>query len=124
MKWQNVETQVGRVLVRLATGVGLGVVPGALYGALAGVVHRAAFGRWDSVHAFTLGCIIAGAVLGLLGAVASAWWSMSPSSAASPSQPIQGPVLDPVRRPFNAGTIRPHSRPALLLPARWTPTAQ
>jgi len=68
--------------VRVVTGVLVstvsGAVLGALYAGLVGAVHLGAYGRWDRVPAFAVGCVLVGAVLGLLGRMA---WALSGEAA-------------------------------------------
>ena len=80
MRWQAREKGLVRVVVRLATGVFLGAVPGALYAGLVGAVHLALYRRWDWIPAFAVGCVLAGALAGLLGGVA---WALAGDTAAA-----------------------------------------
>ena len=78
--------EIVRVVVRLSAGVVLGVVPGALYAGLVGAVHLGVYGRWDRVPAFAVGCVMVGALFGLLGGIG---WALSgeaaPGSSRSPA---------------------------------------
>jgi hypothetical protein len=93
MHWQDRNKGLVRIVVRLSAGMALGLVPAALYGRLVAAVHLAVYGRWDRAPAFALGCVIAGALLGLLGGVA---WALSGNPApvsrpaAKPSWPDNG----------------------------------
>jgi hypothetical protein len=58
--------QLARLGVRLSASVVLGAVAGALYAALVSGVHFAVYERWNQIPAFAKGCILVGAVLGLL----------------------------------------------------------
>jgi hypothetical protein len=66
--------QIVRVVVRVLVSAVLGAAAGALYAGLVGAVHLGAYGRWDQIPAFAVGCVLVGAVLGLLGRVA---WALS-----------------------------------------------
>src|SRR5438132_11404452 len=70
--------QIVRVAVRMSAGVVLGAVPGALYAGLVGAVHLGVSGRWDRAPAFTVGCILAGGLFGLLGGIT---WALSGKTA-------------------------------------------
>jgi len=85
-------------VLRLSAGTALGVVPAGLYGGLAAAVHFVVTGHWDWSPVFALGCVIVGAVLGLL---AGGVWALSE----------QGPAPDRRRR-----TPRRRHRPALARP--------
>jgi hypothetical protein len=58
--------QIISVGVRALASVGCGVAAGAFYGGLVGVVHFGVHGRWDHTPGFAVGCVVVGAVLGLL----------------------------------------------------------
>jgi len=60
--------RIVRGLVRVSVGLALGAVPGALYGIAVGTVHLGVYGRWDRAPAFAVGCVLVGALFGLLGA--------------------------------------------------------
>jgi hypothetical protein len=87
--WQtDLQAQVGRDIIgkeafeKLAhvalVSMVSGALVGGLYAGLVGTVHLVVYGRWDHIPAFTLGCVLAGAVLGLLGRTA---WSLSSEDA-------------------------------------------
>jgi hypothetical protein len=65
---------MGRLVVRLSVGALLGVAPGALYAALVSVVHRGTYGTWGRIPCFVVGCVVTGALLGL---VAGVVWTVS-----------------------------------------------
>jgi hypothetical protein len=67
MQWQVPDNRIVRIMFRVPAGVVLGIVPGALYAGLVALVHLGAYGHWDRVPTFALGCIAVGAVVGLLG---------------------------------------------------------
>jgi hypothetical protein len=79
----------------------LGFVSALLYSALIVGVHFAMTGRWDRGPAFALGCVIVGALLGLLGGMV---WAMSGEGPA-PS------ALEPTN------SFRADTRPRLASPA-------
>jgi ABC-type xylose transport system permease subunit len=74
--------QIVRVAVRISAGVVLGAVPGALYAALVGVVHVGVSRRWDGLPAFTVGCVLVGGLLGLVGGTTWALRARPPRAAA------------------------------------------
>jgi hypothetical protein len=81
MGWQA-RRRVSRLVACLSAGVALGVAPGALYAGLVGTVHLAVYRHWDRVPTFAVGCVLAGAAVGLLGGVLSALWGdAAPASA-------------------------------------------
>ena len=88
--------QVVRVGVRLAAGAMMGAVPGALYAGLVGSVHFGLYGRWDRVPAFAVGCVLVGALLGLLGSTksADAWANKIVSTKAQ----CASRAFDPIRQ--------------------------
>jgi hypothetical protein len=55
-----------RVAAQGLAGTVLGAAPAALYAVLVGAVHLAIYGRWGGVPAFALGCVLVGALVGLL----------------------------------------------------------
>jgi hypothetical protein len=88
--------QIVRALVRLLTGVVLGIIPGALYAGMVSVVHLGVSGRLDRVPVFTVGCVLAGGLLGLLGGMAGPCW-------ATPARAHDGggdPVASRYNRPL------------------------
>jgi hypothetical protein len=93
--------QLVRGVVRMSAGVVLGAAPGALYAALIGAVHLGVYGRWDQVPAFAVGCILVGALLGLLGGMK---WALS-EEAAPGSPPLTAGV--PARRSDRPSVGRP-----------------
>ena len=76
--------QVVRGVVRVSATLVLGAIPGALYAALVGAVHRGVSGRWDRAFAFALGCSVVGALLGLLG---GARWAFAGTATSGPGLP-------------------------------------
>ena len=71
-----------RVVVRQLAGLVLGASPGALYAGLVAAVHFGVYGRWDRVPAFAVGCVLIGAVIGLLIA------ALIPVSEHSANRPV------------------------------------
>jgi hypothetical protein len=59
--------QIVHVVAPLLVSLLFGAVPAALYAGLVGAVHFGVYGRWDQIPSFTLGCVLVGAMLGLLG---------------------------------------------------------
>jgi hypothetical protein len=55
-----------RVAGQGLAGAVLGAAPAAVYAVLVGAVHLAIYGRWGGVPAFALGCVLVGALVGLL----------------------------------------------------------
>jgi hypothetical protein len=74
MEHSAMEDRGHGVLVSMVSGA----LVGAIYTGLVGTVHLGVYGRWDHIPAFTLGCVLAGAVLALLGRIA---WSLSSEGA-------------------------------------------
>jgi hypothetical protein len=66
----------------------LGALSGALYAGLIGVVHFGVYGTWDQLPAFAVGCILVGALFGLLG---STGWVLL-GRAAGVKAPGQSPT--------------------------------
>jgi hypothetical protein len=65
--------------VRIFVGTGSGALAGTLYAGLVGAAHLGGFGRWDQIPDFAVGCVLVGAVLGLLlGCLA---WALSGKAA-------------------------------------------
>jgi hypothetical protein len=60
-------THIIHTVVRVLVGPALGAGLGTLYGGLVGTVHFGLYGRVDQIPAFVAGCVLVGAVLGLLG---------------------------------------------------------
>jgi hypothetical protein len=83
----------------------LGAVLGALYAGLVGAVHLGVSGRWDRVPAFAVGCVLVGALFGLLGGIK---WARS-GAAAPDSSPRQQPVVHPSKRAYSRRKF--HARP-------------
>jgi hypothetical protein len=90
MFWPDRQKGLGRIVIRLSAGTMLGLVPAGLYGGLAAAIHFAAAGRWDRSPAFALGCLIAGALLGLLG---GGVWALSGQGPAPVRRRAAGPLL-------------------------------
>jgi len=105
--------RIVRGLVRVSVGLALGAVPGALYGAAVGTVHLGVYGRWDRAPAFAVGCVLVGALFGLLGGIE---WALSGEVAPSDSPlPLargssQAPLAVSARRPGSAPASRPWCR--------------
>ena len=100
--------QVVRGVGRLSAGVALGVVPGALYAALVGAVHLGVYGRWDRIGAFAVGCVLVGAVFGLLGGIV---WALS-GAAARERRPVRS----------TAGLLGSHAAPRTEKRGAWSST--
>jgi hypothetical protein len=98
--------QIVRGVVRTSAGLVLGGVPGALYAGLVGAVHFGVYGRWDRAPAFAVGCILVGALFGLVGGI---HWALS-GEAAPGSSPLP--------------TARGSSQVALVVPARRSDRSQ
>jgi hypothetical protein len=88
--------QIVRMVVRISAGMVLGALPGALYAGLVGAVHLGVYGRWDRVPAFAVGCILVGALFGLLG---GSKWALAaeavPGSSPSPTGRGRFRLADP-----------------------------
>jgi hypothetical protein len=97
--------QIARVAVRGMISMASGVLLGALYAALVGTVHLGAYGRWEGIPGFAVGCILVGALLGLLGCILWAVWGEAAwGSAGSESPPSGSPGSGPARRTAEGGT--------------------
>ena len=112
--------QVIRGVVRLSATVALGAVPGAVYAALVGAVHLGVYGRWDRVPAFAVGCVVVGALFGLVGGVR---WALSgePAPGGSPPPAARGLAPAPLAvpsRPSGRHPRRPGLRPRGGQPGR------
>jgi hypothetical protein len=89
--------QIVHVAVRVLVGMASGTLLGALYAGLVGAVHLGVGGRWDHVPAFAAGCVLAGAVLGLVGGVAWALWGRTHAKVQTVGcrpQPPRGILAD------------------------------
>jgi MFS family permease len=69
------------LIFRVLTGVAIGTICATIYSSLVALVHFAVRGRWDDVHRTAVGFISVGALLGLLGGIASAWCERPPAPA-------------------------------------------
>ena len=69
-----------RAVVRVLVSSMLCAALGALYAGLIGAVHLGVSGRWDQIPVFAKGCVLVGALLGLLGRIA---WDLMQDSFAS-----------------------------------------
>jgi hypothetical protein len=87
----------------MSVGVVLGVAPGAVYAGLVGAVHRGVSGRWDRVSTFAVGCVVAGALFGLLGGIG---WALSGEVAPGSRPPADRPHL-PGRQAITPRTGEP-----------------
>ena len=117
--------QIVRMVIRMSAGLVMGAAPGALYGSLVSVVHLGVYGGWDRIPAFAVGCVLVGALFGLLGSIGwavagEAAPGMRPRATAVPS-PVatgsqggnpffQAPLEVPARPSDNARTVRPSGR--------------
>jgi hypothetical protein len=106
---RNMLGQIVRMVIRMSAGVVTGTAPGALYASLIGAVHLSVYGSWDRVPAFIVGCILVGALVGLLGSIR---WALSGKAApdsvpAAPAGPV--PVATG-RRPPRPRRPGPHPR--------------
>jgi hypothetical protein len=90
MHWQDRHQGLARIVVRLSTGMVLGLVPALLYGSLVAAVQFGVSGRWGRTPAFLLTGVIVGALLGLLGGVV---WALSGHSAPVSPRAAQPPRL-------------------------------
>jgi hypothetical protein len=88
-----------RRVIRIAAALLIGAAPGALYAILIGAVHLGVYGRWERVPAFAVGCVLTGAMIGLLGGIS---WALSskraldrvPATSGSQGEPflLQAPL--------------------------------
>lgn len=104
--------QIVRGAVRMSAASVLGAAPGAIYAALVATVHLAVYGRWDRVPAFAVGCVMAGALLGLLVGIK---WALSRQAAPGRSPP---PTACRVLVPAGSSGRRRSSQALLAMPAR------
>jgi hypothetical protein len=74
--------QIVRGAVWVLVGTGSGALAGALYGGLVGAAHLGGYGRWDHIPAFAVGCVLVGAVFGLLVCLA---WALSGKASRAES---------------------------------------
>jgi hypothetical protein len=58
--------QMFRIITRPLIGPILGAAAGALYAGLVTTVHVAVYGRWDEIPIFGAGCVLVGALFGLI----------------------------------------------------------
>jgi len=58
--------QIVRGIVRPLVGLALGAAAAVLYAGLVGAVHVGVYGRWDKIPTYAVGCVLVGAVIGLL----------------------------------------------------------
>jgi hypothetical protein len=87
--------QVVHGMGRIGAGVLIGAAPGALYAGLVGAVHLGVSGRWDRIPAFAIGCVLVGALFGLLGGIR---WALS--GEAGPES-----LLPTANRPAASATV-------------------
>jgi hypothetical protein len=91
--------QTVRVMARALVSMGTGAVLGAGYAVLAGAVHLGAYGLWNQIPAFALGCVLVGAGLGLLGRMVWALAGEAVEEVADGQSPLSGnPPAEPARR--------------------------
>src|SRR5439155_614851 len=119
---------IARAAVRGMLSTASGAFLGALYAALVGTVHLGAYGRWEGIPAFAVGCILVGAVFGLLGCVLwavwgeAAWGSAGSESPAS-SSPGSGPGPSAARAGSSPGDPRTTATPSPPSARPWTPAS-
>lgn len=107
---------VARVLVSTVSGA----LSGALYAALVGTVHRGTYGRWDQIPAFAVGCVIGGAVLGMLAGMVLVLSSKTAAKRQAGRDRHRSLALSScraVRRSFPASLRGAATRPPLLHPS-------
>jgi hypothetical protein len=107
--------QLVRVAGGVLVGVLVGAVPAALYAGLVGAVHVSIYGRSDGVPAFISGCVLVGAVLGLLGYIACALsGSAGRQSASHRAPPGVSRLLESARCTADAIERRRGREPGLI----------
>jgi hypothetical protein len=115
-----------RIVLRILATLMVGAAPGALYASVVGAIHLGVYGQWERVPAFAVGCVLVGALIGLVGGISWAF-SSKPSPARVPvatgsqgGTPFLRAPLEMSARPAGSARVaRPrcrHPRRARLRP--------
>src|SRR6266545_4828250 len=89
--------QIVRVGVGVLVSMMLGAAVGAGYAGVVGTAHLSAYRRWDHIPAFAVGCVLVGALFGLLGGIGlalsgGAAWERADSRSPADSSRHPGPA--------------------------------
>jgi hypothetical protein len=106
MQWRDRNNGRRRVVARLCAGMVLGLVAAGIYGGLVAAIYFLVTGNWDEPPDFVLGCVLTGALLGMLGGAA---WALSGQGAAPVSRRDSPPPLprQGIRRPRGSDRTPP-----------------